>query len=757
MSYDHLLHEFLTPPDEFSPMPFWFWNDALTEGEITRQIDDFQAHGVMGFVIHPRKGLPGSIPYLSDSFMHYVRHAVDEAARRGMRVVLYDEAMYPSGAAHGMVAAENPAWASRCLWMEQHHADVPVTADIVAACAAHVAEGAASGVTRLSPSEGVFAAPTDGRTLLIFREGFSGGTIRGIHENEDDGEPDAPKSADLLNPEAVQCFIRLTHERYYSVLREHFGKTVIAMFTDEPDITGRNSRRGAIAWTAGFLHEFGDATKLPYLFLDGDSEVRRHYRQTVNARMVRTYYQPLADWCAAHGIALTGHPAKGYDIGLLKPFQIPGQDLVWRFVEVEDALHGEESVHAKCSADSARHRGRRRNANECFGCCGPKACQWAMIFGDMKWYMDYLLLRGVNLLYPHAFYYSTRDGRGDERPPDAGPNNSWWPEYPVISAYMRRLCWLMTDSVNQARVAVLCEEDRMDWQGVSSLYERQIEFNYLEAELLADCHVADGALCIANQRYTHVIAGDVPLTAEQSALIAPFRHPELPRDLVTDAPAPSLRVSHVVKEGVHFYLLVNEGDEAIRTRVSVPVTGRARWWNAWDGSVSDAPLAEGGYPLTLGRRESIILCIDPAEVLLPAEGLLPAELPMNTSLPADAAAPVKVHPAKWLLTRADGVTAELTPDEQGRIPGWETLPGWALYSGVVAYEAAVDFAPGTVIDLGEVNEIARVYADGAHIGTRLWGPYVFRLPHGAKHLRVEVANTPAGRMDGVSLPSGMMG
>ena len=743
MSYDHLLQEFLSPADEFSPMPFWFWNDELTEGEITRQIDDFRAHGVAGFVIHPRKGLPGTIPYLSDKYMHYVRHAVEEAARRGMRVVLYDEAMYPSGAAHGLVAAENPEWASRCLWMEQHTADVPAAEDIVAACAARVADGAASGITLLSPTEGVFRAPGDGRMLLIFREGFSGGTIRGIHEEEDDGQPHAPKSADLLNPEAVQAFIRITHERYYSVLREHFGRTVIAMFTDEPDIKGRNSRRDAIAWTKGFLAEFGDATLLPYLFLEGGTEAKRHYRQCVNARMVRTYYQPLADWCAAHGVALTGHPAKGYDIGLLRPFQIPGQDVVWRFVDVEKGLSGEESVLAKCSADSARHRQRRRNANECFGCCGPQISQWAMTPGDMKWYMDYLFVRGVNLLYPHAFYYSVRDGRGDERPPDVGPNNTWWPEYPAIAAYMRRLSWLMTDSVNQARVAVLCEGDRMPVEAVVPLYERQIEFNYLEAEQLGDCRTEDGALCIANQRYTCVLPGDVPLTAEQSAIIAPFAGSGLPRDLTTDSPAPGLRVSHVVKDGMHFYLLVNEGGEAIETRFTVPVTGCSRWWNAWDSAIADAPMTEGGYPLALGRRESLILCIDPAEA--------PMEVPA-----APPVSPVPVR-ALWTLTRWDGATAEVRPDAEGRLPGWETLPGWGTWSGWAAYEAAVDFAPGTVIDLGEVHEIVRAYADGEPVGTRLWGPYVFPLPKGAKHLRLEVANTPAGRMDGVTLPSGLIG
>ena len=741
MSCEKLLHEFLYPADEFSPMPFWFWNDELTEEEITRQIEDFHAHGIAGFVIHPRKGLPGTIPYLSDRYMHFVRHGVEEAARLGMRVVLYDEAMYPSGAAHGLVAAENPDWASRCLWMEQHTDAVPTGEDIVAACAAHVAEGWVSDITLLSPEEGVFAAPEDGRTLLIFREGFSGGTIRGIHENEDDGEINAPKSADLLNADAVQAFIRITHERYYEVLGEHFGKTIIAMFTDEPDIKGRNSRRDAIAWTTGFLSEFGDAALLPCLFFPGHEDVKRQYRQAVNARMVRTYYQPLADWCEAHRIALTGHPAKGYDIGLLKPFQIPGQDVVWRFVDIEKGLEGEESVLGKCSADSARHRMRRRNANECFGCCGTKESMWAMTPGDMKWYMDYLLLRGVNLLYPHAFYYSTRDGRGDERPPDAGPNNAWWPEYPTISAYMRRLSWLMTDSVNQASVAVLCEGDRMDWQQTAKLYENQIEFNYLEAELLADCRVEDGELCIASQRYTHVLPLDVPLTSAQQAIIAPFVNKEIPRDLVTAEAVPQLRVSHVVKEGVHFYLLVNEGGEAISTTFTVPVEGLAQWWNPWDGSITPAAF-DGAYPLHLGMRESIILCIDTAN----APVAVPAE---------EAVQPVKLHVPQWNLTREDGLTATLAYDENGRLPGWETIPGWELYSGVVAYEAEVTLAPGAVIDLGEVHEIARLYADGERIGTRLWAPYAFTLPKGACHLRVEVANTPAGKMDGVSLPSGI--
>ena len=37
--------DFRDPPREFSVMPFWFWNDAMSEDELVRQIADFEAHG----------------------------------------------------------------------------------------------------------------------------------------------------------------------------------------------------------------------------------------------------------------------------------------------------------------------------------------------------------------------------------------------------------------------------------------------------------------------------------------------------------------------------------------------------------------------------------------------------------------------------------------------------------------------------------------------------------------------------------------
>jgi len=110
-----LPENFINPPREFSVMPFWFWNDTLKDDEIVRQIADFEAHGVYGFVIHPRIGLPENVKWLSTEMIHSMDVAIREASIRKMHVILYDEGMYPSGSSSGQVVARNPGYAARGL------------------------------------------------------------------------------------------------------------------------------------------------------------------------------------------------------------------------------------------------------------------------------------------------------------------------------------------------------------------------------------------------------------------------------------------------------------------------------------------------------------------------------------------------------------------------------------------------------------------------------------------------------------------
>ena len=68
-------------------------------------------------------GIPKSIPYLSERFLNLMEIAIEEAARNGMTVFLYDEGSYPSGSAHGMIVEGNPEYASRGLKVLEFEVD----------------------------------------------------------------------------------------------------------------------------------------------------------------------------------------------------------------------------------------------------------------------------------------------------------------------------------------------------------------------------------------------------------------------------------------------------------------------------------------------------------------------------------------------------------------------------------------------------------------------------------------------------------
>jgi hypothetical protein len=603
----------LDPGRQYTLIPFWFWNDDLTEDELARQIADFCAHGVYGFIIHPRVGLPRSIGWMSDRMMHFVRFAVEEAARRDMSVILYDEGMYPSGSSSGQVVARNPAHHVRCFAkVDLAPGEQPILA---------------KGQTLVA-----IAPRRDGRRIAVIDRPVDA-YIRGIHYIDGGPREDEPPAGDILNPEAVAGFIHLVYDRYAEVVGDYFGSTVLGVFTDEPGPLGRCRERGVFPGTTGLLQHVSDylgydfAPHLPALWYDDEPDAKRHraaYTEAINHRLEETFYRPLHDWCESHGVALCGHPARGDHIGVQRFFHIPGQDLVWRWVLPHEptALEGPESTQAKCSASAMLHLGRTRNSNECFGAYGHR-----FTWEEMKWLVDWCFVRGVNLLYPHAFFYSVRGPRRDERPPDVGPNSPWWDEYRAFADYCRRYSWLNTQGRQVCDVAILGQSSRLPWSAAKVCYQRQRDFNYLEARLLCQNATVDGdGIHIAGMHYRALVVDRSvpPLDAELPALrvlasagrliewseddecpivggATVVRTPEdlvsaidtlCPVDLAMAPLSPDLRYRHVVVDGVHYYLLCNEGAEVVEGQLQVGASGATAWLDPWTGArqpFEDAP------------------------------------------------------------------------------------------------------------------------------------------------------------------------
>jgi len=157
------------PSEPQSPIAFWFWNGALTEPELTRQMKLFREAGIFEFVIHARSGLVTK--YLSEEWFSLCAAVIEEADRTGMHLWIYDEIDWPSGSAGGKITAHSD--------MVEHYID----------------------------ENEVLREYEDPKMRL--------------------------RSPDYLSRTSIEMFLRLTHERYRERFHSYFGRTIRGFFNDE--------------------------------------------------------------------------------------------------------------------------------------------------------------------------------------------------------------------------------------------------------------------------------------------------------------------------------------------------------------------------------------------------------------------------------------------------------------------------------------------------------------------------------------------
>ena len=792
--------QFADPAREFGFMPLWCWNDDLTDEGLIEQIGEFYAKGFGGFIIHPRNGLSRRIGYLTAEFFRLVKVSVAEAARLGMKVILYDEAGYPAGSARGMVVAENPDWAAKSIFAMHQNVKGkgiwrPNPGRALGYRLVKVIAGLETAKDTLDPKSLRCLAwdehelvrydlPEGNWRIVSVWEGHSGGTTRGVFEEEEDEHSLAPPAADIMRADAMEFFIRITYDEYYRHLKEYFGNTVVAMFTDEPTPTGRMRAPGfrgpCKPWTPGFLPEVQPwwdedvAGWLPALWLDcgpRTEEFRGAYRKAVQLRLQQTFYGPISRWCIEHNVALTGHAANSNEMSNLRTFQWPGQDIVWRTVEPGKvtAITGPDSLTAKGASSAARLGKRRFNVVEVFGAYG-----WELNLDEVKWMLDWHFVRGTNLIYPHAAFYSIRGRRAFESQPDVAVNNVWWPYFGLIGDYGRRLCWLLCDGEEVCRTAVVTDGDLMSWQASAVLQQQQQDFIFIDGPGLENATVAAGGL-IAGEQNLKLLVIDQPGTLGAVAEVRISEFEEAGGRVLRDWTDGNLaeQVAEIVgrdvewrgdhggdlrsiryrKGGVDFYLLVNEGEATLDGHVCLGAVGAIERWDALHGTTQSYPaqaLVDGRMKvaLRLDRRESVVLAVDTRIALggLAAPLIVPGHKIMALDGP-------------WAVTDQEGQTVAIpAPGDWAQAEGWETFTGTHCYH--MNFELGEDARP-EFIDLGVVGDIAEVLINSKRVGVQAWAPYILPLGEvchsGTNRLEVRVTNSMANRYDGRQLPSGLIG
>jgi hypothetical protein len=425
---------FARPPAAFSTAPFFVWNGEVKEAEIDRYLAQYHSLGIDSFIIHPRPGL--ITPYLSERWFSLVRHTVDKAKQLGMKVWLYDENSYPSGFAGGNVPAAMP---------ESYN------------------EGQGLTLRKLAQLD---AAGADRCKFLLKREGdaFRDVTSPSAAEMGRPGEyycfdlTSYPKRdwnggfsyVDLIRPGVTQKFIEVTMGGYERALKADLGRTVLGVFSDEPNInppSGRDSMR----WTPDLFAEFQKRAgydlkaRLPELYEEtGDwRKVRHDYYSVLLDLFVERWSKPYSQYAEKTGIAWTGHywehtwpnPAEGPDNMAMYAWpQVPGIDILFNnYSEDVNAQVGNvRSVRELASV--ANQMGKRRTLSETYGGGG-----WDLRFEDMKRIGDWEYALGINLMNQHLSYETIAGERKHDYPQSFSYHEPWWDQYGALAKYFGRL------------------------------------------------------------------------------------------------------------------------------------------------------------------------------------------------------------------------------------------------------------------------------------------------------------------------------
>ena len=450
---------FRNPTAEYRGAPFWSWNDELDESECVRQAGIFREMGFGGYHMHPRSGLV--TPYLGEKFNSCVKACVEDAKKTDMLAWLYDEDRYPSGYGGGVVTKDGRFRRRGLLFTSVRRKEDATYLDgrqtggskLLATYAVKMCLGKCFGYKRLHKGEKGFGKRF--YAYLVVDEPTDGFNVCGY--------------VDAMCKDALDAFADYTYGTYQKIVGGEFGKTIPAIFTDEPQtkfIAPFRStlcpRKAVIPWTDDFAdsyrREFNTdiLDTLPELFFDMDSPTLSRTRYTYHTHRTERFAEAFSDNLGARaealGIALTGHlmeeptldtqsKAVGETMRHYKHFGIPGIDML---------CGRHEYTTAKQTESVVRQEGKEGMLCELYG-----VSRWVAEFGKFKEEGDWLACLGVTVRVPHLSYYSMCGEGKRDYPPSIFYQAPWYKKFKSVEDHFSRLNTALTRGKAINEVAVI--------------------------------------------------------------------------------------------------------------------------------------------------------------------------------------------------------------------------------------------------------------------------------------------------------------
>lgn len=453
---------FRNPTSEYRGAPFWSWNCKLDKDQLLRQVGQMKQMGFGGFHIHARTGLETA--YLSDEFMELVKACCDKAESLDLMTWLYDEDRFSSGTAGGRVT-KNLLFRRKRLKLRSQDMGWETPKE----------QALREGVPyRLACYD-----------VVLDENGYLDHYRRIEREEQAEGRkwyayvaPDDPSDwyngqtyVDTMDAEATREFIRVTHERYKEIIGERFGKTVPAIFTDEPFVNTKGNETVPVpevdgrihrGWTRTFEEEYQKAygedilDRLPELIWDkadrSDSVVKYRYCDLKAKLFSENYMGQIGSWCRENGLAFTGHvldepmlrgqtSSVGETMRGYGQMDLPGIDIVCDKREFTSAKQAQSAVH---------QYGKEGMMSELYGVNG-----WDFDLRSHKHSGDWQAALGVTVRVPHLAWVSMKGEAKRDYPAPIGYQSPWYQEYGNIEDHYARLNTALTRGKPIVKVGVI--------------------------------------------------------------------------------------------------------------------------------------------------------------------------------------------------------------------------------------------------------------------------------------------------------------
>ena len=761
------LSRFTSPDVSFAPVYIWVWNDICTREIIDEQLDEMQRLGIRAFYIlaEPKNFRPDSMPtnlspeYLTDEYFELCAYALKKGKKLGMNCWIYDEGGWPSGSACGKVMKDHPEFAREVLKF----------------CERTFSAGNAYKTS----SDDVIAAFLDDNEIIedgyIFKDDAV--VTEYIAEKEDGNYPD------LLNKNATEYFISITHQKYVEALKNEFKETINAVFTDEPKVSLMPFNKDL---ADKYESTYGESV-IPHLPLIAKRKavteenvfILHRWYDLCSRMFCDNFLLPCKNHANKNGIDFTGHLDKDHTphgcmngggnfnlMRALRCFDIPGIDVIWRQLYPENETTDINDINAfngffpRYASSAAAQNGTKLAMSEIFGVAGP-----GLTYDIMRYTVGYQAVRGINIFNPFNFPLGRKGQLLAQELPIFTENQPYYRYLGQFNSYTERLSYI--SSLGERVYDTALYYPVSDFQGGlksddiakkfdsigRKLEDMAVDFDIVDDDIIQTSKITDnGILHIGRAKYKNIIIPEnayIP-HATQAALDNFIScGGKVLYDISSLSPAVKfdgfgLRVMHRKAENAEIFCLFRETGETGDYQIYLPSA---------KGYLIDLESGKMQHLKTENCILNISLAIGETAVVLLTEEIFEAESKNHFKDEFNISGEFTFRKETELVCNADGFYNKNYSDKEValKLGDWSCVIG-SEYSGSAVYETTFTLPCEKIgkrgkIDLGEVHFSASVYLNDRFLGTSIMTPHCLKIPAGLlsreNNLKIIVANTSA--------------